>query len=165
MRIHDFYEQGTGFVDHAFHKVLEAGLNILTYNVDHLCYRVQTMERYNLMKEFLAPYAKLLSEVPINGRLISTFKLHAPIPAHECYVPLVEIPAPKINNLYQEGFEHLEIVVPSIIQFEANFPSFKFRHELPGSHNPVSSIQFPGFTIKLHEKSLEEIIALESANT
>jgi predicted metalloenzyme YecM len=53
-------------------------IDISSFPIDHICYRVASDEEYKLKKEQLVPIADLLSEAIIGGRSISTYKLQSP---------------------------------------------------------------------------------------
>ncbi len=133
-------------------------------SIDHICYRVKTLEDYEHWKKRLASCGKLLSEAYINGRPISSFKLDKEIEINSSYkVNIIELPAPKPGKNYSEGFEHIELVslgpLESIIKkFEnINFNLSNFSAKI----NRDISFQFPSGLIKFHETSLENIIKEE----
>ena len=79
------------------------------YEIDHLCYRVANLDRYETKKTELAQLGYLLSEAQVNGRPIATYKLKKPLEwSHGKYISLVELPAPKPGKNYSEGLEHFD---------------------------------------------------------
>lgn len=73
---------------------------------DTACYRVETIERYAELMCELGATCRLLDESEVAGRLIAVFDSYGALP-----VPYLELPQPKPNNKYREGFEHVQFVV------------------------------------------------------
>jgi uncharacterized protein len=67
------------FVTQILEQVAQLGIDVSTYQLDHICYRVDHNDKYAAKKEQLAPLADLLVENLIGGRLIATYKLHKPL--------------------------------------------------------------------------------------
>ncbi|HPF89715.1 MAG TPA: VOC family protein, partial [Flavobacteriales bacterium] len=94
---------------------------------------------------------------------IATFKLHAPINHQDRRIAVVELPAPKGGSPYPEGWEHVEFVVgedPRV--FAGRHPSLPW--DMSGADkgsNPDVRLSYNGFSVKFHERSLEEVIAGE----
>ena len=57
--------------------------------MDHICYRVETMERYEEMKAALEKCAFLLGEAMVTGRLIATFECKEPLEVGEWHIPYI----------------------------------------------------------------------------
>lgn len=129
--------------------------------IDHACYRVASVEAYQIIKGNLEQHATLLSEALINGRPIATYKLAQPLAIAPGYVlDVIEIPAPKAGRNYQEGFEHLEAVTKiPLKQFMVLYPNIQFDcSNLTALVNRDVSCILKSGHIKFHERSLEEII-------
>lgn len=134
------------------------------HSIDHLCYRVATLKRYERLKEYLGKQHRLLVESEIAGRPIATFALSEPWVWQDQAIEVLELPAPKPGAPYLEGFEHFEVVVPSLEQFlqqnsYLNLPQAK----RPDPINPTIKWALPSGVIKFHERSLAQVIALEKA--
>ncbi|MEM9259075.1 MAG: VOC family protein [Bacteroidota bacterium] len=142
--------------------------------LDHLCYRVESVSRYeNLRDELLKDGNELLVESPINGRRISTFRLRAPFQFGERSIDLLELPEPKVGSPYSEGYEHVEFVTDrSLDAFatwllkEIGVPTEQL--DLSGinkEHNPDLRLRFTsGSSVKFHEQALDQVIAEELAD-
>ena len=63
------------FLEKLFYMLEDIGLDVEKYPLDHICYRVETMDEYREKKIALESFGTLLIESMVNGRLISTFKL------------------------------------------------------------------------------------------
>lgn len=134
------------------------------WHIDHLCYRTSTPEQYAYFKYEFSNFSNLLIESEVNGRMISTFKLHSPIKFNDWKIELLELPAPKKNKTFIDGFEHLEVVCDcpfdeikkalSQLQIDESGLIKDFNQEL--------EIVFDGFAVKFHHLSLESVINLES---
>jgi predicted metalloenzyme YecM len=167
----DFSTEAKIFLDQMASELEQNGMAELIPKIDHFCLRVKTLERYGLWKNHLSLRGVLLAETPVNGRPIATYKLFSPIQIHsiagdQVSVGVVEVPAPKQNADYPEGFEHIEIVVTSLIDFEKKWP-LKYTgseaiNNITHSSQKELKLQLNGGLVKFHEKSLEDIIIEEN---
>ncbi|KAJ3238971.1 hypothetical protein HDU81_006786 [Chytriomyces hyalinus] len=102
--------------------------------LDHICLRVGSADEYPLFKQSLETLgAVLLTEHPVGGRPIATYKLseeHAihvedplwPGDAGEFgsvpkvrSIRVLELPSPKPGRFYATGWEHVEVAVGGVI--------------------------------------------------
>lgn len=155
---------------HSFlHQLLTAlrkeGIPVEDLELDHLCYRVDRMERYHAMKEVLARHGRLLGEHVIGGRPIATYALAVPIVFEERRIHVVELPAPKPGSPYAEGWEHAEFVVPEALEtFMARSPLAQW--DVSDLHKPVNAdvrLRSGGISAKFHRQALADVIAAEQA--
>ena len=148
------------FLNQIFNALNKLSLDCSNYELDHICYRVETLERYNLLKEVLASNNELLTETMIGGRPIATFKLKKPIVYKARNIGVLELPAPKPGSFYPEGWEHVEFVVgEDPTAFMKHYPELPFLTK--GLSKPVNAdvvLKFRGFAVKFHEHSLEYVI-------
>lgn len=164
MNTHQFYAQARSFTTAAITAIEDSQLFVSNYELDHLCYRVQDERFYHSMKSFLQQQGSLLAETQINGREISTYKLKTAVvvPGNPFrQINLIELPASKKDKMYPTGFEHLEFVVPDIDHLKSMYPTRQFVWSNPGGINPTVSLKYSQFTVKFHERSLEDVIAIE----
>lgn len=133
------------------------------WDIDHLCYRVANQARYLEMKDFFSRQGDLLVESEVNGRLISTFELFEPVEYNNYQINLIELPAPKVGKITQEGFEHFEIVCDepfeNIIQQNS-----KLKFDVSGlakTFNKELEVSLNFGAVKFHHLSLSSVIALE----
>lgn len=164
MRLDDIYD----FV-HAVQRALrEDRIDVDNFELDHVCYRVETLTEYEKEKQYLSGIATLLgdNEFVINGRPIATYKLHTPIRVGQRAISVIELPAPKNGSNYSSGFEHAEVVIPfPLAQFINLYPYINWNiSDMHKSHNPDVSYSYEGFAVKFHENSLENVIAIEKSN-
>lgn len=161
-------------IDHFLNKVAHAltrkGMDFDKLNPDHICYRVDSLDRYYGWSYKLRPISKLLSNNNINGRPISVFKLKKPIIYAKKKIYVFELPAPKLlltreQMRYTEGFEHVEFVIDVPFgDFVNQYPHVNF--DLTNANKPINpgiSLHFDKgrINLKFHLKSLEEIIKTE----
>lgn len=102
-----------GFIDAVVKMMVEAKIpGIRTYEMDHICFRCETVQHYEAVVASLVPvHGRLMTETIIGGRPISTIKLHTPIVHGGYSVTCLEVPSPKAGRHYPAGLEHLEMVV------------------------------------------------------
>lgn len=139
------------------------GIDVRAFELDHVCYRVADMGRYEALRSMLAQHGTLLSEHVIGGRPIATFRLNEPFLFEGRSIEVIELPAPKHGSDYAEGFEHAEFVVDQEpLAFAKHYPTL--RWELSGASKAINAdvrLNYDGFSVKFHERKLEEVIAAE----
>ena len=155
----------------AFIRAIDDGLATLGITkdelsmMDHICYRVETTDRYHEMLESMASIGTLLGESMVNGRPIATFELHQYIHVAGWVVPFVELPAPKQGSPYAEGLEHVEfVVVGSLERFlerHSNLPLT--RSGMNKLINPEAGLKTEGISVKFHEQQLGAVVRIEKS--
>lgn len=133
------------------------------WEIDHLCYRVDSPKRYLELKSEFADFADLLTESEVKGRPIATFRLQTAIHFRGWQIPLVELPAPKPSKPTPEGFEHIEVVCDlPFSELEKKFGHLHLdRSGLEKPINPELEIVLGERNLKFHHQSLAEVIRLE----
>jgi len=162
----ELQEQAVTFLNTIFQKLKWYQIDIQGSILDHICYRVTTTERYEVMKKELLKIGTLLVESQISNRPIATFRLEGALVFENRNIHILELPAPKPNNAYKEGFEHIEFVISD------DFETFMNRHahcdfdikDIKKAINPDIRLSFGEMSVKFHHQSLEEIIEWEKAN-
>jgi predicted metalloenzyme YecM len=148
------------FLDRLFAALAEDGIEVKKYKLDHICYRAGNVERYHQLRQALIPFGELLTEKPINGRPIATFKLHTPLHYQDRAIDCLELPSPKTGSPYPDGYEHAEFVVPEgLEQFQRRYKHLQF--DTKGLHKAINADlrrSYEGFSVKFHEQSLEYVI-------
>lgn len=147
----------------AIHAEL-ARLGLPEFPCDHICYRVETFARYEECKAQLATLGALAAETTIAGRPIAIFHLHEPFQFHGRAIECVELPAPKANSPYREGWEHAEFVTGKpLAALLARFAELNFDTRALGKPiNPEVALPIPpSFQAKFHQCSILEVIELE----
>ena len=123
-------------------------IKISGLEIDHICYRCESIEEYLLVTAELATLGKLLVEGMIGGRPISTIELNEPIIYKHWKIPCIEVPCPKTGRSYKSGLEHLEIVIGSPTS-STPFESKEFLLEFVTQHSSPD-IQFDCRAIDKH---------------
>ncbi len=150
----------TPFLDQIFQHLAEDRIEVVSYELDHVCYRVETQDRYLELKHQLAQYGELLTESMIGGRPISTFKLHQPYHYQSRKIYCLELPAPKEGSPHKEGYEHVEFVIKQSFQeFMDENPNLTFKTKgMHKSVNPEISRKYPNLSVKFHHHPIEYVI-------
>lgn len=138
---------------------------------DHICYRVATTDRYQELKESISKFSTLLFEPMIAGRPISIFLLNEPYVYHGRSIRCLEMPAPKQESSYTEGWEHAEFVIPHHDNAPLNSTLEKFMHAHPSlafdtrtidkKLNPEIGLKIPPYQIKYHVRDIRDVVELE----
>ncbi len=157
------------FARNLLQEARAASLPVDPMSVDHLCFRVATMDEYQSACELVTSgeavqlRGALLTESMVNGRPISAFKLTDPLILEDQMIPVIEIPAPKPSRPHLTGFEHIEVVTPlSFAELRHLLPSLIFEELSSGTAaNPELVWQSPHGAVKFHHQSLESVIERE----
>ena len=99
------------FLQRIFTNLEKDHLDVSNFELDHICYRVETLPIYLSLKKMLSQQGPILSEEEVGGRLISTFKLNKPIIYQRRQINCIELPSPKQGSFYEQGYEHVEFVI------------------------------------------------------
>ncbi len=159
-----FYKNAISFTKDLLKRLEQYNLQGQFKWIDHICYRVETIEDYQKWKRSLSIEGKLLSEAIVNGRPISSFKLHKKIVINSSYeIDVIELPAPRPDKKYQKGFEHIELVsLGPLGKLVDHFKNIHFNTKnISAPTNRCISLSFEEGVVKFHESSLEDIIKEE----
>jgi len=132
--------------------------------MDHLCYRVETQERYTELKNQFSEVAELIGENLISERNISTFEFENYLQADGWTIPYLELPAPKEGSPYAEGLEHVELVVIGDLEkFAQRHNTLPFdRTGMGKAINPELGLKAGGISVKFHEQPLGAVVRIEN---
>lgn len=98
------------FLDAVFNKINANQIVIEPHwDIDHLCFGVETEALYEDFKRKFSKLGELLAETNVKGRPIATFELQIPIRYGHWLIKLIELPAPKRGKSVKTGFEHLKL--------------------------------------------------------
>ncbi len=158
--IDKIHNEADTFLNALFEHIEKTGLDVKEMELDHICYRTPSIERYKELKSELFNHGSLLTESQINGRPIVTLKLDKGISFNNRIIDVLELPAPKVSNKYKEGFEHIEFVIDcDLTTFQQRYSQIEFdESELSKVINPSLRIKFGDMSVKFHEHSLEYVI-------
>lgn len=161
----EFQRQAAQFLEKLFQQMTHQSIVLENHwDIDHLCFRASTEDSYQKFKSDFSNIAVLLIESEVNGRLISTFKIHKPIQFKNWRIDVVELPAPKKGKLTNEGFEHIEVVTDLTFQeIQTKYPKCKYDQSgLAKEFNQELEIELEDCALKFHSLSLESVVRLES---
>ena len=149
------------FISNIFSRLEENKIDVSNYQLDHICYRVETWERYLQLTKVLANKGELLAETMIGGRPIASFLLEKPFFYKNRSINCIELPSPKEGSPYREGFEHVEFVIDlPFEEFIQKYPSLNFKTKgMNKAVNADISIKFPEGVVKFHHHTLEYVIS------
>ncbi len=154
------------FLEQLFAGLELVGVDVSGMHLDHLCYRVETPDRYAQLKKALGGDGELLAETMIGGRPIATFRLQTPIIHGNRAIHLVELPAPKPGSPYAEGWEHAELVVnEDLLTFTRRHPHLNW--DLSDLEKPLNAdvrLRLGDISVKFHRMPLDEVIRREQSN-
>jgi predicted metalloenzyme YecM len=159
-----FEELAIDFLEQLFHKMTVERIEIAPHwDIDHLCYRVDSLSRYEELKTLFKTFGTMLIESDVNGRPIATFKLNFCIKFKDWIIDVVELPAPKVSKLTKEGFEHIEIVCDETFSdLEVKYKHLKLDlGGLEKDFNQEFEIELGERNLKFHHMSLESVIRVE----
>ena len=151
----------TAFLERVFTALAMEGIDVASLPLDHICYRVVSMHRYEELRTAFHDHATLLSDAMIGGRPISTFRSHVPFVHRDRRLDVFELPAPKAGRPYPEGYEHVEFAVGEHpLSFAERYPGVAWdRSDAGKSVNPDVRLHRDGFSVKFHEHPLDHVIA------
>ena len=92
------------FIGQILAQAQSLGINLDGLIVDHVCFRVGSIEEYEAVKCQISTDVSsdlkgcLLTEAQVNGRLIATYRLCEPLTVQGKKVEALEIPAPKAER-------------------------------------------------------------------
>lgn len=87
-------------------------LCLSNYVIDHVAIRVNDIQDAELWLNRLLKSGQILSDNEVNGRKIYLIQLDFPLIIANQQVEIVELPFPKDKKYPQEGWEHIEVVIP-----------------------------------------------------
>jgi len=154
------FDSPNTFLSNIFLKLKQSGIDVKDYQLDHICFRVETWERYIELKKVIANQGELLAETIIGGRPIATYLLNQPFLYKNRSINCLELPSPKEGSPYKEGFEHVELVIDiPFEEFIEKYPDINFKTKgMNKAVNPDISIKFPEGAVKFHHHTLEYVI-------
>jgi predicted metalloenzyme YecM len=162
----NFYQEGADFLTVLLESVAKKQVPLRkNWDIDHLCYRAASLDSYQEICRQISLFAELLTESDVNGRPIATYKLAEPFRVEGYFIDVVEVPAPKDLAHYQDGFEHIEIVIDiplDELKRELRENSISFAVS-PKALNTEVKISLDAGSVKFHQLSLESLIRLETS--
>lgn len=135
-------------------------IDVDNYELDHICYRTESVQQYFELRNKLNKVGEILAENEINGRTITTFQLYQPIVFESRKILLLELPSPKFGSYYSSGFEHVEFVIDERLdQFISNYPHVRFdKNGMSKNINPDVRVKYGDLSVKFHLNNLKHVI-------
>ena len=152
------------FLSRIVQEITDAGFDTSDFSqMDHMCYRVSSLEDYAAKKEELARVGKMLGENQVNGRPIATFRLFEPVRHGDWRIDCVELPAPKPDVPTEEGLEHVELILfDDKDDFLKKYADKQFNlKSADRGINPEIAFKLPSYTVKFHLLNLPTVVFLE----
>jgi predicted metalloenzyme YecM len=156
-------QQAFTFLDSLFENLENDGIEVDQFEMDHICYRVETNEDFHKKKEEWASFTSLFHESIIGARPIAILKLNKPWEYRGRSIQFIELPAPKPNRFYPEGFEHAEFVIDSSFKtFLLKYEKFEFNKKgMSKTLNADVKRMYEQLSVKFHKLAIDKVIALE----
>ena len=163
LEFNKFISDGSVFLENLIIELLKKSIDIENIKCDHLCFRVDSIENYQLFSNGLSNYGELLTESMVNGRPICIFRLNARFKFRNFETSIVELPAPKIGSPYKTGFEHAEFVISEDLNSFAHKYSHLNFSIIKKNSNSELLLPMSCGQVKFHRISLERIIEIEKS--
>lgn len=153
-------EEAESFLSYVFKVLEQAKCDVSGFDLDHICYRVVTVDEYLRLKKLLLKEGVLLADNHWNGREISVFELKNPIVFKGREISVFELPSPKKNVAYETGYEHIEFVVSvELRELIQNNPHLNFNTKgIDKDENPDIRLKFQHGVVKFHKSTLKEVV-------
>lgn len=124
------------------------GIELSNYQIDHIALRVNSIEKAQEWLAHLQKCGQILSCNEVNERPIYLIELNAPLILCHQAVSVIELPYPKRKIYPMEGWEHIEIVSPFLL----NESIIEWRNRLI---RQLKLNQCVGLNIKISEPKVE----------
>ncbi|MEE6031847.1 VOC family protein [Avibacterium paragallinarum] len=106
------YDEFRNFEQNIVQLAEKMALPLQDYVIDHLAVRVNSEQLAQRWLSELLKCGKILSDNLVNGRKIYLIQLDSPLNFANQQVEMVELPFPKNKHYPQEGWEHIEVIIP-----------------------------------------------------
>ncbi|MFZ7130068.1 VOC family protein [Avibacterium avium] len=106
------YDEFRNFEQNIVQLAEKMALPLQDYVIDHLAVRVNSEQLAQRWLSELLKCGKILSDNFVNGRKIYLIQLDTPLMFANQQVQIVELPFPKNKHYPQEGWEHIEVIIP-----------------------------------------------------
>ena len=169
----------SSFLESAIDGLRSLGIdNLESYEIDHICYRCESILEYKDVCRKLNNFGIPLTEGMIANRPICIYLLDEAITFKTWKISCIEIPCPKEGSYYSAGLEHLEMVIGTesdvppkstkllLESFAQMYPTVAFdRKAIDKEINADISLSLSnGSSVKFHARPIYEICAYETDN-
>ncbi|WP_037471218.1 VOC family protein [Shewanella waksmanii] len=162
----------------------ELHLDPLNLHCDHVALRVNSTQAADELVTWFSRHGEIISNNIINGRPILIIALDTPLQLGSMAIDCVELPYPGDKHYPQEGWEHIELVLPCDAQDcdqlserlitlvpelapvlngdrRFNIKMSSPKGEAERLANPTIAIKADDVCIKIHPHTIRDIIASE----
>ena len=151
--------------------------------IDHICVRLKDSTDINNLKNELKEAGQIISAVNVNGREIMIIQLYQPLNLGSWQTYGIELPYPKSNHNYEDGWEHAEFVLKGAENtmggvrkaFTNKFTNLdrellenKYSYSEDEPHadgdqisNPTIGLKVSGIGIKFHANPIQVVVGFE----
>jgi predicted metalloenzyme YecM len=174
----------------SFYKKLELSLVELGIEeicrellIDHICVRLKSEDDVDSLREQLTEAGQIISAVNVNGREILLIQLNESLDLGSWKTYGVELPYPKPNHKYADGWEHVEFVLSGAENtiegvrkaFTEKFPNldierlksdYSYSEDEPHADgdqipNPTIGLKVNGVGLKFHANSIQTVVGFD----
>lgn len=152
------------FLDKIISKVGFLGIDVSTFNLDHLGYQASSDEDYYKNLPEALSLGKKVHENLVGGRLVSIFKLNTPIEYRNYHIEALELIAPKKDQIVESHLDHVEFVIDkSFEEFMNEYPSVNWDTSAVDQPTfPMLKVQLgEGLIVKFHYEPVLKIVEKE----
>lgn len=150
------------------------------FEIDHICVRLKDTADVKSLKQDLELFGEIISVVNVNGREIMIIQLNQPIGLGDWQTYGIELPNPKPNHNYKDGWEHVEFVLSNIENtmdgvreaFTEKFPHldleqlkevYSYSEDEPHADgdqlpNPTIGLKVNGVGLKFHANPIQKVV-------
>lgn len=151
--------------------------------MDHICVRLKHNEDVDTIKIDLKKIGEVISEVAVNGREIAIIQMNEALHVGSWDTYGVELPFPKTNHTYEDGWQHVEFVLPdanntmggvrtaflrtfphlTIEELESHYAYSEDEPHADGDQlpNPTIGIKVGCLGLKFHANSIQTVVGFE----
>ena len=154
------------FVAQQRDRLTTRGIDVTSYPLSHLAFRVPEWDQYVHVRTRLERHAVASAENVWNGRPIAMIIPEEPMRVlDDKVVPLIELIPPVHQRVYKMGMEHVGFVVgKDAAEFSRTHREVLTGQQFQSSTSEPYYILFEDFThVKFHQRSLREVVELEGA--
>ncbi len=98
------------FMGNLEHKLAGLGVSLFDYPIDHICYRVADLGRFEVISKVLKKASVLHTTKFFHERYFHLFVLKKPLTYKSIAIHFIEFAEPGGSDLYSEGFQHIELL-------------------------------------------------------
>ena len=151
--------------------------------IDHICVRLKDSTDINNLRNELEGFGQIISAVQVNGREIMIIQLYQPLNLGLWQTYGIELPYPKSNHKYEDGWEHAEFVLKgaentmggvrnafsdkfTTLDRELLESKYSYSEDEPHADgdqisNPTIGLKVGGIGIKFHANPIQVVVGFE----